>query len=411
MREHIRLVAVCAVAWLQPAHGTAATVAPADSAERQVLESAANDLEQRLLHCGCMYDHPDLDAYLQGVADHLLAADSTAAGAIPVRALRNPDANAFALPNGAIFITTGLLQRLDSEAQVATVLGHEMTHYKRSHAVQELRHERHAAAWSRGLGALFAATFAVLTRNQNMTGLAANLTNKSAELWYMTSVSGYSQDMEREADREGLRRMTAAGYDASEGVVAFERLAAAVHDEGHEATPYFSSHPRLAERIASYQLLIGGEYAGETGPGRRIGRDEYRAHTPGLALDQVEILLAARQPDRASSILTAELGTSETARARYLEGEAVRRRLPTADGETLALTAYERAAALPDPPPEAVRQAAMIHRLRGENADALREFQRYLELAPAADDAPLVRAFLAGQAVSPKSSPLPGDPR
>jgi len=217
--------------------------------------------------------------------------------------------------------------------------------------------------------------------------------------------------MEREADREGLRRMTAAGYDASEGVAAFEHLAAATRDEGKTAAPYFSSHPRLTERIASYQLLIDGEYSYATGADRRIGRDEYQTQTPGLALDQVEILLVARQPDRAATIVTAELARGETARRRYLEGEVARQRVHTQDGETQALIAYERAAELPDPPADALRQAALIHRLRNENAEASRAFRRYLELAPVADDAPLVRAFLEDQAATTNPSPLKRDPR
>src|SRR5271169_3056633 len=97
------LIALCTIALLLPISGTAASTAPASAAERQALETAANDLEQRLIHCGCTYDHPTLDAYLQDVAERLLATDpQPAPGAIRVRALRNPDANAFALPNGAI---------------------------------------------------------------------------------------------------------------------------------------------------------------------------------------------------------------------------------------------------------------------------------------------------------------------
>ena len=117
-----------------------------------------------------------------------------------MRALRGPDANAYALSNGAIFITTALLQQLDSEAQVATILGHELTHFTRSHALEMERHNQRAEAW-----------------------------------WYVKSVSSYYADMEREADSDGLRRMAAAGYDTSEAVVTLERLAAATSEHGKES--------------------------------------------------------------------------------------------------------------------------------------------------------------------------------
>lgn len=377
MRGRWGLIAVCAAAVLLPVRVTAATAEPASPAERQKLAATANDIEQRLLHCDCTYDHPDLDAYLLDVAQRLLATDPTPApGPIRVRALRGPDANAYALSNGAIFITTALLQQLDSEAQVATILGHELTHFTRSHALEMERHNQRAEAW-----------------------------------WYVKSVSSYSRSMEREADSDGLRRMAAAGYDTSEAVVTLERLAAATSEHGKESAPYFSSHPRLSERIASYRALTGGEHSSGIDSGRRIGRNEYLTHTQGLALDQAEILIAARQPERAATIIAAELDRSETARGRYLEGEAARLRWRTADGETLALIAYERAAELPDPPPGALRQAALIHRLRGETTAASDEFQRYLEMAPAADDAPLVRAYLAVQAASPLPPSPPGDHR
>lgn len=404
------LAALSAV-WI--AQGVVASAAASDAAERQELQTAANDLEQRLVRCGCTYDHPDLDAYLQGIAERLLATDPTPPpGPVRIRALKSAEANAFALPNGAVFINTALLQSLDSEAQVATVLGHELTHYTRSHALEESRNARHASVWTHAIALVFAAGLAAISRDPQVAAAAADLSSKSADLWYLTSVSGYSQHLEREADTEGLRRMVAAGYDANEGVVAFERLAAATHDEGKEHRPFFASHPRLTERIASYRQLIGSEYAGAVGSGRSTGREEYLKHTSGLAFDQAGILLAAKQYERADAIVTAELGRAETARGRFLQGEITRARLRTADGESQALTAYKRAAELPDPPPEALRQAALIHRRLGDDEDARREFQRYLELAPNADDAPLVRAYLGDPgAPATQSSPPPEGPQ
>jgi beta-barrel assembly-enhancing protease len=410
MRRRSWLAAVGAVVALWAAESIPATALTADAADRQELQTAANDLEQRLLHCGCTYEHPELDAYLQGVAERLLATDPTAPpGPVRIRALKSPEANAFALPNGAIFINTALLQSLDSEAQLATVLGHELTHYTHSHALQESHRAQHTSVWTHAIALVFAAGLAAISRDPQVAALAADLSSKSADLWYLTSVSGYSRTLEREADTEGLRRMVTAGYDASEGVVAFERLAAATHDDGKGNKPFFASHPRLTERIASYRELIGSEYAGAVGSDRRVGREEYRSHTPGLALDQVQVLLAAKQYERADAVLTAELDQGETARARFLQGEIARGRFRTADGENQALTAYQRAAQLPDPPPDALRQAALIHRGRGDEADARREFQRYLELAPNAEDAPLVRAYL-GDGATPVAEPSPPPP-
>lgn len=143
------------------------------------------------------------------------------------------------------------------------------------------------------------------------------------------------------------------------------------------------------------------------GSERRVGHDEFRERTQGLALDQVEVLLAADAPDRALGIVVPELERADSARGRYLQGEVARRASPSAEAETAALVAYERAQKLPDPPPEAFRRAGLIHRVRGEDAEARRAFQRYLELAPAAADAPLVRAYLAAAPVPPPAAATP----
>jgi len=401
------LAALSAVAALWLARGIVATASAADATERQELQVAANDLEQRLVRCGCTYGHADLDAYLQGIAERLLATDpAPPPGPVRIRALKSAEANAFALPNGAVFINTALLESLDSEAQVATVLGHELTHFTRSHALQEASNAQHASVWTHAIALVFAAGLAAISRDPQVAAAAADLSSKSADLWYLSTVSGYSQRLEREADTEGLRRMVAAGYDASEGVAAFEHLAAATRDDGKEHKPFFASHPRMTERIASYRQLIAGEYAGAVGAGHSIGREEYQSHTAGLALDQAEILLTAKQYERADTIVSAELSRTETARGRFLQGEITRARLRTAEGESQALTAYQRAAELPDPPADALRQAALIHRRLGDDEAARREFQRYLELAPNADDAPLVRAFL-GDAGAAAATPAP----
>jgi predicted Zn-dependent protease len=374
---------------------------PATAQEQHELDSSAKDLEIHIDRSGRLYAHAELDAYLQTIADRLLAADGTANGdSVRVRAVRDSSANAFALPNGAVFVTTGLLQRLDSEAQIASVLGHEITHYTNRHALKEMRTVKRKTNWGRGLTILLAAA----------TGASpAQLSQNLTDLWVLTSVSGYEKDLEREADREGIRKLAAAGYDTAEGITVFERLLVAAKDEGGQEQPYFASHPRLEERLASYRELVAGEFAGATGAGRQIGADEYRAHVRGLALDQAEILLAEDELDRAGAIIDSELATGASARAYFLQGEVARARPKTPESQAAALAAYERAIAMPDAPPEAYRRKAMILRERGEDAAAVEAFKRYLELAPTAVDAPLVRLYLEDQATKAPPAPSKGE--
>lgn len=397
-----------AVPWLiaygllcSPGGNAAAIDRPATASEQHDLDVSAQDLERRIERSASLYGHAELDAYLQGIADRLLQPEAGASGiAVRVRTVRDASANAFALPNGAVFVTTGLLQQLDSEAQIACVLGHEITHFTNRHALKEKRTITRKTKWSRGLAILLAAA----------TGASpADLSNGMTELWVLTSVSGYEQNLEREADREGMRRLVAAGYDADAGVKVFERLLAAEKDEGGKERPYFASHPRLEERLASYRALVIGEFAGATGADRRTGAVEYQAHVRGLALDQVEILLAENELDRASAIVDSDIATGASTRAYFLQGEIARHRPPTPQSEAAALAAYDRAIDMPDVPAEAYRQKAMIHRLHGEHDAAVQAFKRYLERVPNAVDAPLVRLYLEDQAAkSPPATPPGG---
>ena len=402
----VGLVMLAAAAWCAPAH------AGIDE-ERRTLEANAADLEQRLIRCECTYDHADVDAYLQSVADRLLATDpSPPPGPVRVRALKSTSFDAFALPNGAVFVTTAMLQRLDSEAQLAAVLGHELTHFTQSHLLLALRADRRASMWARAITGLLLAGTAVVAAHNNIvmvpvsTPMARGTDKASRAEW----VSGYTPEQERDADREGMRRLIAAGYDPGERVTLFERVAAATREDGADQTAHFSSHWGPANRGPGDRVLAGNELAVASSDGLGAGRDAYLAHTAGVALDQVALLIRVGLPDRAVSTLGPELERADSARGRYLQGEIARRRNPSAAGELEALAAYERAQALPDPPPEAFREAGLIHRRRGERGDATRALQRYLELAPAAADGPLVRAYLA-IAAGPAPTSVAEDPR
>jgi len=379
---------------------------PPSAAEQRQLDYAARDLDARLQRSGSLYAHPDVDAYLQTIADKLLSIDRAYDGAkANVRVVRGTSANAFALPNGAVYVSTGLLERLDNEAQIACVLGHELTHFTHQHTLKQQQSMARTTVWTRGLQLAFLIAIGAKFKDQQARDLGAQVTRFAGDLWLLTAVSGYSRDLEREADREGLRRMVEAGYDANEAVRVFEVLSAAADEQGDHVPTYFSSHPRLQDRLASYRALVSGEYANATGERRFTGAQEYRAHTSGLRLDQVEILIAAHELQSAAKLLDAEMAVSGSARAYFLQGELARHRSSTPESQRLALAAYEHAAASPDVPAEALRQEALLYRARGEHQAAVQAFKRYLMLAPGAIDAPLVHEYLEQQGADAPSSP------
>jgi predicted Zn-dependent protease len=123
-------------------------------ADERALWARAEKEEGSLLERVIPYDDPLLEDYLARVADRLVPESMRAAGgpAFKVRVLRDPTLNAFAMPNGHIFVHTGLLSRLHNEAQLATILGHEMTHVSHRHALKLSRDARQEPVPYEGLG-------------------------------------------------------------------------------------------------------------------------------------------------------------------------------------------------------------------------------------------------------------------
>jgi len=155
--------------------------------------------------------------------------------------------NAFALPGGHVYVGAGLLSMMDSEDELAAVLGHEIEHVDHYHCAERVQQEQ--ALHKLPFGALFALP---------------------VELFE----AGYSKDQELEADREGTRLAVEAGYSANGAIRMFEtfqRLEDEYHS--HARTPrqevsqvtidtlegYFRSHPLPSERIAQVNRMIANE--------------------------------------------------------------------------------------------------------------------------------------------------------
>ncbi|MBS4169257.1 M48 family metallopeptidase [Parachlamydia sp. AcF125] len=151
--------------------------------------------------------------------------------------------NAFALPGGQVFITWGLLKQLQTEAQLAGVLSHEMGHVIERHAAQQMSKSQ--------LGQFFVlAVGAAASDSQDSSyraSMLASLVNQMLQL-------RYSRQDESEADQWGLKLMRQTGYDPKAMIEVMEILKKA---GGKSSLPaIFQTHPNPGLRIAQIQAYL-----------------------------------------------------------------------------------------------------------------------------------------------------------
>lgn len=146
--------------------------------------------------------------------------------------------NAFALPGGQIFITMGLLNKLQTEAQLAGVLGHEMGHVIERHSAEQMAKSQ--------LGQALILAVGMGSSDPNHPDLAMNTTMIASMVNHMMELR-YSRKDESEADTWGLKLMAEAGYNPRAMIQVMEILKAA-GDHGH-SIEMFQTHPNPDIRI------------------------------------------------------------------------------------------------------------------------------------------------------------------
>jgi predicted Zn-dependent protease len=221
------------------------------SAERRLGDRIAREL----------YRDPDylddavLSEYVQGIWQPLLAAARLRGDLSPelderfsweILLGRDRTVNAFALPGGYFGLHLGLIAVVTSRDELASVLGHELSHVTQRHISRLIARQGQQAPWLIGamiLGALAASKNADAGNALIVGGQAVSAQNQL----------NFSRDMEREADRVGYGVMTQAGFEPQGFVAMFDKLQQASRLNDNGAFPYLRSHPLTTERMADMQ--------------------------------------------------------------------------------------------------------------------------------------------------------------
>ncbi len=348
--------------------------------DEQRIWKESRELQLRFDRSGLVFADSNTTAYLNQVAFKLIPESAQKQIDFQVRVLKHPIPNAFALPHGALYIHTGMLARMENEAQLAAVISHEVVHTLNRHALLTFRNLRQAAG--------FASTLAVIGAPAGLPGLGVVLLGSVGAL---AAVSGYSQSLEAEADAQGLRLMVSAGYDPKEAFKLFQNVKRYVEQEEIKEPFFFSTHPRLEERLESYQRLLTTEYSGKSG---YHGEEEFIATIGPSLLENAFLELASGRFARAKETLEKCLSIdAANPKTHFLLGEVFRQRGSDQEQQA-AEQEYRKTIELAPDFAAAYRGLGLLDYKQGR-ADLAREhFEIYLMLNPMANDRAFIEQYL-----------------
>ena len=204
---------------------------------------------------------PVLTAYVNRVGQRLGSSREAQESGFPFtfEVVADPSINAFALPGGPMFINTGLLRAVDNEAQLAGVMGHEMSHVI-------LRHGTNQASKSQLIELP-----AILGAQMTGSSMVGKLAQLGIGLGANSVLLRFSRTDERQADLMGSHLMAEAGYDPIQLARFFEKLNA---DGGQRTMQFLSDHPNPENRekaiATEVQRLPAQNYPYQTGDFQRM---------------------------------------------------------------------------------------------------------------------------------------------
>jgi predicted Zn-dependent protease len=213
-----------------------------------------------------LYGGPALQDYIQNIGARLAAVSERPQLDWTFRVVDDSAVNAFALPGGYIYITRGIMVHLNSEAELATVVGHEIGHVTARHSVNQMS-KAQLAQMGLGVGMVLSPELAQF--------------GQFAEMGLGLMFLKFGRDDERQSDELGLRYMVKAGYDPRPAPRVFDMLDDVSSASGSDRLPgWLSTHPAPENREAFLQGRV--DAMTQDFSQAKIGTQEYLAHIDGM---------------------------------------------------------------------------------------------------------------------------------
>ncbi|HKN41423.1 MAG TPA: M48 family metalloprotease [Sphingomicrobium sp.] len=347
-------------------------------------------VEEEVSGSNLLIKDPHLTSYLGDLIGHV---GGPAAKDMRIYLARIPEFNAIMFPTGFAVVFSGLLLRMRNEAQLAGVVAHESAHFLRKHQLRQWRDMRRKTD-------IFSFVAIGAGLAGGVAGVYAGDLVQLGQLGTILSLLKYNRTIEAEADAMGVRLLAEAGYDPMAMSETWEQLIGELdlsaryrRKKRDRSFTLFETHPSPESRMAD--LKISAAEVRQPGKSYDAFRDRYLkalgSIRPTLLDDQVKL----NDPGASQYVVETLAKDGWNGLLRFYEGEVWRLRNSNKMGdEARAAQGYAAAIAYPDAPPDAWRWHGIMLLKNGRQSEARAAFARYLQLAPNAPDAALVRQMM-----------------
>lgn len=332
-----------------------------------------------------LWEDPLLDGYLTDITHRLVAVANPRPFPYRVRVVSDPQLNAFTFGGGFLYVNAGLIARMDNEAQLATVLAHEIAHVT----------ERHIPRGIEGQYGLQVLGQAAATAASHTGVLPREALEAGYQYAMNAAISGHSRAHESEADAVGLEYLVEAGYDPREAPRAFEQLLKEYGDPPPLKHFFYGSHPTNRARIATLTDLIETKYTDRlTGP-RTVNTDEFRRRTRDLVVEVGRFDYEQKRYGTAAALFEKALRVSaDDPEPHYYLGRIALETGTGPEAVDRALAHLRDAIAADEAFAPAHRELGLAYQRRGDSGRAVAALRRYLALAPNAADAAAIETAI-----------------
>jgi predicted Zn-dependent protease len=359
---------------------------PTDTDEKG-LWALMDRVEEEVSGSNLLIKDPEIVSYVQGIIGRV---GGPAAKDMRIYVAHIPDFNAMMFPSGFSVVFSGLLLRMRNEAQLAGVIAHESGHFLRRHMIRSWRDQKRKSD-----------LFAIGAMVAGVAGAGAGVYMgdyiQLAQLATILSLFTYSRGMEAEADAMGARLIAEAGYPAIEMANVWEQLigeeeaTARYRRKQRRRGSLFDTHPSPRSRMAD--LRISANEVTVPGKSYDSGRARYLAKLAPIRQMLLDDQVKLNDPGGSQYLLNTLALDGWNGLLRYYEGEVWRLRNRAGD-EARAAQSYAVAVAYPDAPPEAWRMHGLELIKQGRSGEGKAALSRYLQMKPAAPDAPFIRQMV-----------------